>query len=112
MDREGRRCRPDTTDPPCVRTDCVKSVVTNTTFGWSYLCNTTAASTHWLRHTYATTLWDRDADPRHIKENLGHASFDTTMTYAHGEDAKRHEEARTLGQTVADAADTGAARRD
>lgn len=50
------------------------------------------ATPHWLRHTYATDLFDAGVDPRHIQENMGHSSMDTTLIYNENEDKARHED--------------------
>lgn len=39
------------------------------------------ASTHWMRHTAAVRLDERGADAAVIKDHLGHANLETTMTY-------------------------------
>ncbi len=62
------------------------------------------ATPHWFRHTYATDLFDAAVDPRIVKENLGHASMDTTLIYSHTEDSARHEQTQRLGQRPADTA--------
>ena len=51
-----------------------------------------AATPHWLRHTYATDLFEVGVDPRHIQENLGHQSMDTTLIYNENVDTARHED--------------------
>src|SRR5690606_2906170 len=38
---------------------------------------------HALRHTFATNLLANDAELIHIKEMLGHESYDTTLIYTH-----------------------------
>ena len=37
------------------------------------------ATMHWLRHTYATRLYESDVDIKVISEQLGHTSIKTTM---------------------------------
>lgn len=49
------------------------------------------ASTHWLRHTSATHQADAGNDLRHIRQNLRHASIETTSLYLHVEDDARHD---------------------
>ena len=49
-----------------------------------------AASAHWLRHTAASRMADGDADLRHVRDTLGHASISTTSIYLHAEDDDRH----------------------
>lgn len=38
---------------------------------------------HALRHTFATTMLSNGAELHHVKEMLGHTSFDTTLIYNH-----------------------------
>lgn len=38
---------------------------------------------HSLRHTFTTLALDAGADPRRVREMLGHSSMDTTMGYDH-----------------------------
>jgi site-specific recombinase XerD len=57
-------------------------------------------SAHWLRHSYGTALLDSGADVRTAKENLGHASLNTTSVYVHAEDRRRHEESQGLGRLL------------
>lgn len=48
-----------------------------------------AASPHWLRHTHATFALDGGADLVTVRNNLRHASVNTTSNYLHTEDKKR-----------------------
>ena len=57
------------------------------------------ATPHWLRHTYATDLFKAGVDPRHIQENMGHSSMDTTLIYNENEDKARHEDAEQRTKT-------------
>ncbi len=56
------------------------------------------ATPHWLRHTYGTDLFNAGVDPRHIQENMGHSSMDTTLIYNENEDAARHEDSQKRTQ--------------
>lgn len=49
-------------------------------------------SAHWLRHTAASHMLDRDMDLRAVRDNLGHASINTTNQYLHEADDQRHDE--------------------
>jgi len=49
-----------------------------------------AASAHWLRHTAGSRMADGEADLRHVRDTLGHASIATTSIYLHAEDDDRH----------------------
>jgi len=43
------------------------------------------ASTHWLRHFFATSAADDGVDPFVLQGQMGHASIETTMLYVHPE---------------------------
>lgn len=47
------------------------------------------ASPHWMRHTHATHLLDSGADLAAVRDNLRHASINTTSLYLHSDDARR-----------------------
>lgn len=47
------------------------------------------ASTHWLRHTYATHASQRGTDLSIIQENCGHASIETTGKYRQTDKSER-----------------------
>ncbi|MEM5388316.1 tyrosine-type recombinase/integrase [Paraburkholderia phymatum] len=54
------------------------------------------ASAHWLRHTAGSHQADGGVDLRTVRDNLGHASLNTTSLYLHAEDDARH--AATVGR--------------
>lgn len=47
------------------------------------------ASPHWMRHTHATHLLDSGADLAAVRDNLRHASINTTSVYLHSDDVRR-----------------------
>ncbi len=50
-----------------------------------------AASAHWMRHTASSNMANA-MDIRHVRDNLGHESIETTNKYLHSEDDYRHRE--------------------
>lgn len=54
-----------------------------------------AASAHWMRHTAGTQMAGQ-MDLRHVRDNLGHESLNTTNTYLHSEDDLRHRETESM----------------
>ncbi len=50
------------------------------------------ASTHWIRHTFATRMHQVGIDDATSQSSLGHANRATTEIYTHFEDHKIHEE--------------------
>ncbi|MFP3637424.1 tyrosine-type recombinase/integrase [Paraburkholderia sp. SIMBA_054] len=50
------------------------------------------ASAHWLRHTAGSHMADGGVDIRIVRDNLGHASLNTTTLYLHTDDDERHSE--------------------
>jgi integrase len=50
-----------------------------------------SASAHWLRHTGASHLLHAGADVALVRDQLGHASIETTNTYVHSEELQRHD---------------------
>jgi site-specific recombinase XerD len=47
------------------------------------------ASPHWMRHTHATHALARGAELTTVRDNLRHASVQTTSIYLHGDEVKR-----------------------
>lgn len=58
------------------------------------------ASTHWLRHTYATHALQKDLPIKSVQENLGHSSLATTSIYTHTELADRHKQAESFAEDL------------
>jgi site-specific recombinase XerD len=54
------------------------------------------ASTHWLRHTAATTLINHGAQVAVVQEILGHASAATTALYTHADRKRKREAVRAV----------------
>lgn len=50
------------------------------------------ASTHWLRHTFATHGLDGGTTAKHMMDALGHADLSTLSIYTHAEARKMHED--------------------
>jgi site-specific recombinase XerD len=58
-----------------------------------------------LRHTFATYLLQRDANPREVQELLGQASPTTTATYTHIANHGLHDAVARLAETPVDRLD-------
>lgn len=58
------------------------------------------ASTHWLRHTYATHALQKNQPLKSVRENLGHSSLATTSIYTHTELTERHREAEAFAESM------------
>lgn len=54
------------------------------------------ASTHWLRHTFASRLLDEGADLRSVRDLLDHASITTTNQYLHRPEDRLREDLEKL----------------
>lgn len=52
------------------------------------------ASSHWIRHTYGTTMVDAGMPLTDVRDNLGHSSVVTTEIYLHDDLRERHRRAR------------------
>lgn len=59
-----------------------------------------AASTHWLRHTFGTTLMNSGADIRVVRDLMDHSDISTTSLYAHVDDDKQMEDLERMGATL------------
>ena len=55
------------------------------------------ASSHWLRHTYGTSMVDSGMPLTDVRDNLGHASVATTEIYLHDDQRERHRRSRAHG---------------
>jgi site-specific recombinase XerD len=56
------------------------------------------ASTHWLRHTFATDLLDQGADLVSVRDLLDHASIATTSRYLHRPEDRLREDLERLDE--------------
>lgn len=52
---------------------------------------------HALRHTFATWRFERGMTPRTVQEIMGHANYNTTVSYTHVLDDIKLKEAERLG---------------
>lgn len=59
-----------------------------------------AASTHWLRHTFGTTLMDSGADIRSTRDLMDHADIATTSRYTHIGETQRIEDLKKLEKAL------------
>lgn len=57
------------------------------------------ASTHWLRHTFASNLLDKGADLRSVRDLLDHASITTTNQYLHRPEDRLREDLERLADS-------------
>lgn len=58
------------------------------------------ASTHWLRHTYATHALEGGMSLEVVRDLLGHASLDTTSIYVNAERDRSSREAEEFGPSI------------
>lgn len=58
------------------------------------------ASTHWLRHTYATHALEAGMSLEVVRDLLGHASIDTTSIYVNAERDRSSKEAEEMGPAL------------
>lgn len=61
-----------------------------------YAANLTAASTHWLRHTFGRVAVSNDMKINVVQRILGHASISTTTLYTVADSEEAHSEAERL----------------
>ena len=52
---------------------------------------------HMFRHTFATRCFEKGMTPRTVQEIMGHANYNTTVSYTHVLDDIKLEEAERLG---------------
>lgn len=66
-----------------------------------------AASTHWLRHTFATTLTDAGVDVRSVRDLLDHADLRTSSRYTHSVEGQLRADLATLSTHLKTAREVG-----
>jgi site-specific recombinase XerD len=64
-----------------------RDMVERRTQEWGSRCDIEHCTPHRFRHTYATGLFERGADPRAVQRLLGHQNIATTMLYTEVADA-------------------------
>ena len=52
---------------------------------------------HALRHTFATRCFEKGMSPRTVQEIMGHANYNTTVSYTHVLDDMKQREAEIFG---------------
>lgn len=52
---------------------------------------------HALRHTFATRCFEKGMSPRTVQEIMGHANYNTTVSYTHVLDDIKQKEAKNVG---------------
>ncbi len=52
---------------------------------------------HALRHTFAARCFEKGMTPRIVQEIMGHANYNTTVSYTHVLDDIKRKEAERLG---------------
>ena len=52
---------------------------------------------HALRHTFATRCFEKGMSPRTVQEIMGHANYNTTVSYTHVLDDMKQREAEIVG---------------
>lgn len=52
---------------------------------------------HALRHTFATRCFEKGMTPRTVQEIMGHANYNTTVSYTHVIDDIKSKEAKRVG---------------
>lgn len=52
---------------------------------------------HALRHTFATRCFEKGMKPRTVQEIMGHANYNTTVSYTHVLDDIKIQEAERVG---------------